>query len=189
MFIVPLSPALFANRLLIDQTSHLRCSAHLPPLCCCQLSSDLLSVAHLTVSPRCQPKTHPFLGTLLCSHTCSAFVLHSYFHLLLWTMANTIRMALQAEEAFLTITQLERTCLHVARSLARYSIPVKANAVVQKRYPKINLEIMAAPMGLKLHKNHNLNHFAPTHILLRRLCPQPPDPYEKLRLSAFSMCY
>ncbi len=39
----------------------------------------------------------------------------------------------------------------------------------------------------KLHKNHNLNHFAPTHILLRRLCPQPSDPNTigKLRLSSF----
>ncbi len=43
---------------------------------------------------------------------------------------------------------------------------------------------------LKLHKNHNLNHFVPTHTLLRRLCPWPPDPntVEKLRLSAFCMC-
>jgi hypothetical protein len=24
---------------------------------------------------------------------------------------------------------------------------------------------------LKLHKNHNLNHFAPMHTSLRRLCP------------------
>jgi hypothetical protein len=40
---------------------------------------------------------------------------------------------------------------------------------------------------LKLHKNHNLNHFAPTHTSLRRLCPRPPDPntIRKLRLSAF----
>ncbi len=40
---------------------------------------------------------------------------------------------------------------------------------------------------LKLHKNHNLNHFAPTHTLLRRLCPWLPDPNTvgKLRLSSF----
>ncbi len=44
---------------------------------------------------------------------------------------------------------------------------------------------------LKLHKNHDLNHFAPTHTSLRRLCPGPPDPNTvgKLRLSAFCMCY
>jgi hypothetical protein len=29
---------------------------------------------------------------------------------------------------------------------------------------------------LKLHKHHDLNHFAPTHTSLRRLCPQPLDP-------------
>jgi hypothetical protein len=26
---------------------------------------------------------------------------------------------------------------------------------------------------LKLHKNHDLNHFVPVHISLRRLCPRP----------------
>ncbi len=42
-----------------------------------------------------------------------------------------------------------------------------------------------------LEGKHNLNPFAPMHTLIRRLCPQPPDPYivGKLRLSAFSMCY
>ncbi len=59
-------------------------------------------------------------------------------------------MALQAEEAFLTITRLEPTCSHVARSLAQYSIPVKANTIVEKRYPKINLEIMAAQMVMAI---------------------------------------
>jgi hypothetical protein len=39
---------------------------------------------------------------------------------------------------------------------------------------------------LKLHKNHNLNHFVPTHILLKRLCPRPPDPY---RQKAESLSY
>jgi hypothetical protein len=52
-------------------------------------------------------------------------------------------MTLQAKKAFLAFTRLETTCAHVARSLARYSIPVKADAIVEKRYPKINLEIMA----------------------------------------------
>ncbi len=56
-------------------------------------------------------------------------------------MGNTIRVILQAKEAFLAFTRLESTCAHVARSLARYSIPVKADAVVEKRYSKINLEI------------------------------------------------
>jgi hypothetical protein len=143
MLIVPLSPALFANRLLADWTSHLRCSECLTPLCSCQLSSDLLSVAHLTITSRRQPKTHPFVGTLLCSHTHPTLVYHINFWLLSWTMSNTICMTLQAKEAFLAFTRLESTCAHVARSLARYSIPVKADAIVEKRYPKINLKIMA----------------------------------------------
>ncbi len=44
---------------------------------------------------------------------------------------------------------------------------------------------------LKLHKKYNLNHFAPMHICLRRLCLRPPDPntVKKLRLSDICMCY
>ncbi len=39
----------------------------------------------------------------------------------------------------------------------------------------------------KLHKNHDLKHFAPTHTSLRKLYLQPPDPNTvgKLKLSAF----
>jgi hypothetical protein len=143
MFIVPLFPALFANRFLANWTSHLRGSAPLPPLLCHQFSSELLSVAHPTVPPRFHPKIHPHVGTLVCLHSRSTFILHSYFCLLLWMMGITICMGLQAKEAFLAITRLESTCSHIARSLARYSIPVKADAVVEKRYPKINLKIVA----------------------------------------------
>ncbi len=71
MFIVPLIPALFANRLLADQTSHRRGSACLPPLLCTQFSSELLSVTHPAITPRFHPKTHPHVGTLICHHTCS----------------------------------------------------------------------------------------------------------------------
>jgi hypothetical protein len=35
---------------------------------------------------------------------------------------------------------------------------------------------MSFQSTLKLHKNHNLNHFALMHSFLRRLCPQPPGP-------------
>ena len=69
-------------------------------------------------------------------------------------------MALQAEEALLTITMLECTCFHVTRSLPRYSILVKADAVVEKRYPKINMEIMATlifvPVFLSLRLSNTL---------------------------------
>jgi hypothetical protein len=69
-------------------------------------------------------------------------------------------------------------------------------AIVEK-YVGIVMNFLISKKGLsfqstlKLHKNHNLNHFAPMHILLRRLCLQPPDPYtiEKLRFSAFSIGY
>ena len=79
MFIVPLFPALFANRLLADRTSYMRGSAPLLPILCTQFSSELLSVTHPAITPRYHPKTHPHVGTLICHQTCSAFVLHSYF--------------------------------------------------------------------------------------------------------------
>ncbi len=75
--------------------------------CWRELRSNLFAITHPTITSRRQPQTHPFVGALLCSHTCSTFVLHCYFCL-------TVCMALQAEEAFLTITRLKRTCLHVA---------------------------------------------------------------------------
>jgi hypothetical protein len=143
MFTIPLFPALFADRFLADWTSHSRGSAPLLPLLCCQFSSQLFSVAHSTVNSLFQPKTHPHVGTLVCLHSRSTFVLHSNFCLLSWMMGNAVCMALQAKEAFLAITRLESTCSYIVRSLARYSIPVKADAVVKKRYPKINLEIVA----------------------------------------------
>jgi hypothetical protein len=59
MFIVPLFPALFANRLLADWTSHSRCSACLPPLLCTQFNCELHSVTHPAITPRYHPKTHP----------------------------------------------------------------------------------------------------------------------------------
>ncbi len=98
MFIVPLFPALFANRLLADWTSHTRGSAPLLPILCTQFSSELLSVAHSTVFPWRQPKTHPHVGTLICCHTCSAFVLHSYFCFLCWWMCNTCGDSIQAKK-------------------------------------------------------------------------------------------
>ena len=84
----PLSSTLY-NRLLADQTSHTRGSACLPPIICTQFSSELLSVSHPAITPRYHPKTHPHIGTLICRHTCSAFVLHSYFCFLRRWMRNT----------------------------------------------------------------------------------------------------
>jgi hypothetical protein len=69
-------------------------------------------------------------------------------------------------------------------------------AIVEK-YVGIVMHFLISKKGLsfqstlKLHKNQDLNHFAPTHTSLRRLCPRPPDPNTvgKLRLSAFCMSY
>jgi hypothetical protein len=69
-------------------------------------------------------------------------------------------------------------------------------AIVEK-YVGIVLNFLISKKGLsfqstlKLHRNHDLNHFAPMHSSLRRLCPRPANPntVRKLRLSAFCMCY
>jgi hypothetical protein len=54
------------------------------------------------------------------------------------------------------------------------------NFLISKKGPSFQIT-------LKPHKNHNLNHFAPMHILWRSLCPRPPDSNTvgKLRLSSF----
>jgi hypothetical protein len=95
MFIIPLFPALFSNRFFADWTFHSRGSAPLLPLLCHQFSSQLFCVAHSTVYSRFQPKAkaHLHVSTLVCLHSHSTFVLHSYFCLLLWTMGNAICMA------------------------------------------------------------------------------------------------
>jgi hypothetical protein len=99
MFIVPLFPALFANGFLAVGTSHSRGFAPLLSLLCTQSKRELLSVSYPTVFPRFQSKTHPHVSTLLRNHKRPAFVFHSNFCLLSWTMSHTVRMNLQAKEA------------------------------------------------------------------------------------------
>jgi hypothetical protein len=111
MFIVPLFPALFANRLLADWTSHSRCSVCLPPLLCTQFSSELLSVTHPAITPRYHPKTHPHVGALICRHTCFAFgVLHSYFCFLRRWMRNTCGDSIQTKKTFVAIAWAKWFC-------------------------------------------------------------------------------
>ena len=117
MFIVPLFPALFANGFLADGTSQSRSSAPLLSLLCTQSSRELLSVAHPTVFPRFQSKIHPHISTLLRNHTRPAFVFHSNFCLLSWTMSYTICQSLHTQKTHLAFTRLEGAFSHVARSL------------------------------------------------------------------------
>jgi len=68
----------------------------------------------------------------------------------------------QKKETQLAFTRLEGAFLHVARSVKRFSIPVKADAIVEKRYPEINLEIMLplifVPVFLPLWLSNTLLH-------------------------------
>jgi hypothetical protein len=116
---------------------------HFSPFCWRKLRGNLFAITHPTITSQRQPKTHPHVSTLLRNHMHPAFILHSKILLLSWTMGNTVCMTLQAKEAFLAFKRLESTCAHVARSVAQYSIPVKTDTLVEKRYPKINLEIIA----------------------------------------------
>ena len=150
MFIVPLFPALFANRLLADWTSHSRCSACLPPLLCTQFSSELLSVTHPAITPRYHPKTHPHVGTLICRHTCSAFVLHSYFCFLRRWMRNTCGDSIQTKKTFVAIAWDEMVLSHKVRSFVWFTIPLETNSVVHYRQCQIYLKVVMARMVIQI---------------------------------------
>jgi hypothetical protein len=109
---VPLFPALCAYWLFADWTSYSRCSACLPPLICTQFSSELLSVTHPAITPRYHPKTHPHVGTLICRHTCSKFVLHRYFCFLRRWMRNTYGDSIQTKKTFVAIAWDEMVLSH-----------------------------------------------------------------------------
>ena len=150
MFIVPLFPALFANRLFADRTSHSRGSAPLLPILWTQFSSELLSVAHSTVFPRFHPKTHPHVGTLICRHTCSAFVLHSYFCFLRWWMRNTCGDSIQTKKTFVAIAWDEMVLSHKVRSFVWFTIPLETNSVVHYRQCQIYLKVVMARMVIQI---------------------------------------
>jgi hypothetical protein len=151
MSIVPLLPALFANRLFADRTSHSRGSAPLLPILWTQFSSELLSVAHSTVFPRFHPKTHPHVGTLIRRHMCSTFVLHSYYFcfLLLW-MRNTCGDSLQPKKTFVAIAWDERVLSHKVRSFVWFTIPLETGSVVHHRQCQIYLKVMTARMVIQI---------------------------------------
>jgi hypothetical protein len=110
MFIVPLFPALFANRLHADQTYHLRGSlCLLSPLWIQEFSSELLSVAvaYSTVSRCYQSKIHPHIGTLVRRHLRSAFVLYSNLWLLWCSMCDSSSQAILAKETFVAFTRYQ----------------------------------------------------------------------------------
>ncbi len=107
MFIVPLFPALFANRLHADQTYHLRGSLCLLSPLWTHFSSELLSVAvaYSTVSRCYQSKIHPHIGTLVRRHLRSAFVLYSNLWLLWCSMCDSSSQAILAKETFVAFTR------------------------------------------------------------------------------------
>jgi hypothetical protein len=150
MFIVPLFPALFANRLLADRTSHTRGSAPLLPILCTQFSSELLSVTHPAITPRYHPKTHPHVGTLIRRHTCSAFVLHSYFCFLRQWMRNTCGDSLQTKKTFVAIAWDKRVLSHKVRSFVWFTIPLETNSVVHYRQCQIYLKVVTARMVIQI---------------------------------------
>ena len=143
MLIISLFPALFANRFLADWTSHSRGSAPVLSLLCQQFSSQLLSVTHSTILAWFHSQTDSYVGTLVCLHMCSAVIFHDNFCTFWWPMCDAICQSLHTKETHLAFTRLEGAFLHVARSVTWFSIPVKADAVVEKRYSEINLEIMS----------------------------------------------
>jgi len=150
MIIVPLFPALFAFWLFAYSTPHCRCSACLLPLLCTQFSSELLSVTHPAINPRLHPKTHPHVGTLICCHTCSAFVLHSYFCFLLWWMHNTCGDSIQTKTTFVAIAWDEMVLSHKVRIFVWFTIPLETDSVVHYRQCQIYLKVVMARMVIQI---------------------------------------
>ena len=142
MFIIPLSPAFFANWFLTDGTTHSWCSAHLFSDLCFELCSRKFAVTHPTIMST-NSEIHPLSRTLVRLHSRFALILHDNFRTFWWAMRDAICQSLHTKETHLAFTRLEGAFSHVARSLTWFSIPVKADAVVEKRYPEINLEIMS----------------------------------------------
>ena len=151
MFIVPLFPALFANRLLADRTSHRRGYACLPPLLCTQFSSELLSVTRPAITPRFHPKTHPHIGTLICRHTLPAFIFHNNFCFLLWWMRNTCGDFIQAK-TFVAIAWDEKVLSHKVQSFVWFTIPLETDSIVHYRYRQcqIYLKVVMAIMVIQI---------------------------------------
>jgi len=142
MFIIPLSPAFFANWFLTDGTTHSWCSAHLFSDLCFELCSRKFAVTHPTIMST-NSEIHPLSRTLVRLHSRFALILHDNFRTFWWAMRDAICQSLHTKKTHLAFTRLEGAFSHVARSLMWFSIPVKADAVVEKRYPEINLEIMS----------------------------------------------
>ena len=77
MSIIPILPALFANRFLADRASQSRCPAPLYFLLSLQFSSYLFSVTHPTVSSRLESEIYPLACTFSGCYPRYALVLNS----------------------------------------------------------------------------------------------------------------
>jgi hypothetical protein len=153
MFIVPLFPALFAYWRYAYSTPHCRCSWCLHRLICTQFSSELLSVTHPAINPQLHPKTHPHDGTLICRHTCSAFVLHSYFCFLCRRMRNTCGDSIQTNKTFVAIAWDEMVLSHKVRSFVWFTIPLKTDSIFHDRQCYLKIFHCFCPMSLLIRKH------------------------------------
>jgi hypothetical protein len=150
MFIGPLFPALFAYWLFAYSTPHCRCSACLLPLLCTQFSSELLSVTHKAINPWLHPKTHLHVGTLICRHRCSAFVIHSYFCFFCRWMRNTCGDSTQTKKIFVAIAWDEMVLSHKVRSFIWFAIPLKTDSIVHDRQCQIYLKVVTTRMVIQI---------------------------------------
>ena len=153
MFIVPLFPAFFANRLFANWTSHSRGSAPLLPILWTQFSSELLSVSHPTVFPRFHPKTFAGRYTYSSSHvfricTPQLLLLSSSVdaQYLWWSPSN--------KKTFVAIAWEERVLSHKeVRSFVWFTIPLKTDSVVHDRQCYLKVFHCFCPMSLLIRKH------------------------------------
>ncbi len=114
MFIIPIIPVLFANRLLADWTSHFGCSACPLSHIWRQFNRWLLSIAHPTVSCRFQSKIHLLTRTLVRLHPRSALVIHSDLLLLCRVMCDAAGDTIETEKTLIAVAWQDWGLLHPA---------------------------------------------------------------------------
>jgi hypothetical protein len=148
---VPLFPALFANRLFVDRISHSRGSAPLLPILWTQFSSELLSVAHSTVQyfPNFIPRltrtsVHLFIVTRV-PHLYSTVTFAFFF----CRCAIPVVIPFK-QKTFVAIAWDERVLSHNVRSFVWFTIPLETNSLVHYRQCQIYLKVVTARMVIQI---------------------------------------
>jgi hypothetical protein len=131
------------------------------------ISISLLVLVIFTMAKIMSPRKPSFF--IVCTESIRMYECRVY-HQLLQYIAKLRQITIDLYKSGLVTIEIPRnhsSSQHqIVFAIVEKYIGIVANFLISQSFQ----------ITLKLHKNHDLNQFAPTHILLRRLCPQPPDP-------------